>query len=529
MSVRPHLSLFHNAIIAWVHETNLIEFDSEATDLHQMPDLYKFYDAFKHKIQYKIIADMDLITFLQEYYPDFEFNAEDNNNLSCHEHVYVFALLLYFSCVERKESFFQNAGITIAPTHQKVICKFLSLLTAKPKFDKESLSCIINEILVPCPPLKIFPNIQMETQSQMTPKSTMLNSKTEKIRSLEADLITERYRFEENEAKHQEKLSILLNEIEDLKNSNSALKRELLEKETEISSMTCDVEIDHACQILLKQLSDKNEIIHEFQETIHSLNDENEKLSEKLSEYHERSIQDTNKIVELNDTIHSLEDELNRAKSRNSALENHVEGLNSFIVNSRRLNESLDDNSFCNKDFVHNIKKNTCSDSLETSYDTIASDSGLHHSPLISRRSYSLSHAPILILNGQKNRKFYRSTTYKDNPDRYLSLADELHCHVNAKAEENDLSIFFDSLHEPRRESKVNEQNIQIFETFIEDQSTIHEEKDLDEEEISPACSRLLMKLKQENESLKIANESLALANLSAKRPKRGFKICVIS
>lgn len=74
-------------------------------------------------------------------------------------------------------------------------------------FDKESLSVIMNEASMPShvPPLKILPNIQ-SGMTPPTPKSTMLNKTTTKIRDLEAQLIIERNRVEEVELQYQEKL-----------------------------------------------------------------------------------------------------------------------------------------------------------------------------------------------------------------------------------------------------------------------------------------------------------------------------------
>lgn len=91
--------------------------------------------------------------------------------------------------------------------HQGVIYKFLNILTDRQEFDKESLSAIINEASMPShvPPLKIIQNMQ-SGMTPPTPKSVMLNSKTMKIRNLEAELISERNRTEEIEMQYQEKL-----------------------------------------------------------------------------------------------------------------------------------------------------------------------------------------------------------------------------------------------------------------------------------------------------------------------------------
>lgn len=282
----------------------------------------------------------------------------------------------------------------------------------------------------------------------------------------------------------------------------SNLQREILEKESKLASMSCDLEIDKACKILLKEISDKTELILDFEQTIQILNTENDQLSEKLCNSEIRARDQLFKISELEDTIHSLEDEIERQSMRNSELTSHVEGLNSFIANSRRLDESLDA-----VDFFHNETNNNSISIID------------QQSPILRPRAFSIeSHTQFF----RKNRKFYRSTTYKES-ERYLSVADELTASQNNKNEEGEanetqLSIFFDSLHEGRRES------VPIVK-FKELEGVNEEEGD----DISPACNKLLMELKKENEDLRKVNESLALAQLASKRPKRGFKFCVIS
>lgn len=299
-----------------------------------------------------------------------------------------------------------------------------------------------------------------------------------------------------------------------MKAVNLNLQREILEKDSEMASMNCDWEVNKASQVLLNKIDEKNQAIYEYEHSIEILNAENENLSDKLCNSEIAVAKYLRKINDLEDTVHSLEDELERQSMINSELASHVEGLNSFIANSRRLDESLE---------IFNNNNNN--NSIVTATTEFSPD---HHSPLIKRRSMSLNtHRPIPILF-QRNRNYYRSTTYKES-ERYFSIADEIQAsgvflepdREEDEIEDTQLSMFFDSLLERRESVPVNKSKTARFLEQVREGGFAPE--------ISDACNKLLSELKRENETLKKANETLALAQLATKRPKRGFKICVIS
>lgn len=315
-------------------------------------------------------------------------------------------------------------------------------------------------------------------------------------------------------------------------NVNHSLQREILAKESEMASMSCDREVAKACEDLGKKIDEQTQLIYEYQHSIYCLNSENEELSEKLCKANGTISKYIREISELEDTVHSLEDELERQSMKSSALASHVEGLNSFIVNSRRLDESLEDvNYFTEKNFHNNNNNNH---SLENSILTITVDDTSPDTPIMKRRSFSVDvHSPIPILR-QRNHNYYRSTTYKES-ERYLSIADEMRVsgavendlkkdQAENEHEDTQLSIFFDSLHEGRRESVPLIKATKGSKVFLE-----RVKEDDSDPEVSRAWNELLSQLQKENENLRKANETLALAQLASKRPKRGFKICVIS
>lgn len=127
--------------------------------------------------------------------------------MSHSDQLYVYSVLMHFSCVKLLDPVFQAACFHLGTSDQGIIYKFLSMLSEREQFDKESLSVMMNEASMPShvPPLKILPHIQ-SGMTPPTPKSTMLNSKTMKIRTLEADLLSERHRAEEIELQYQEEL-----------------------------------------------------------------------------------------------------------------------------------------------------------------------------------------------------------------------------------------------------------------------------------------------------------------------------------
>ncbi|XP_058122606.1 myosin-10-like [Anopheles coustani] len=89
------------------------------------------FDAFRKKIiETNQFRETNIIEFLRTHFPRFELKLNKCNEIPDCDNVYVFSLMLYFSCVRLPIEYFQNVCKTFSDDHQRSVKTFLdSFLT----------------------------------------------------------------------------------------------------------------------------------------------------------------------------------------------------------------------------------------------------------------------------------------------------------------------------------------------------------------------------------------------------------------
>uniref|UniRef100_A0A182V0H2 Uncharacterized protein n=1 Tax=Anopheles merus TaxID=30066 RepID=A0A182V0H2_ANOME len=89
--------------------------------------LARCYDTFRSKVKGSYeLREGTVVEFLREKFPHFELKLNRDNEIPDSDYVYVFSLMLYFSCVAHSIPYFQNIGLAFEEPFQYSIKAFLN-------------------------------------------------------------------------------------------------------------------------------------------------------------------------------------------------------------------------------------------------------------------------------------------------------------------------------------------------------------------------------------------------------------------
>uniref|UniRef100_A0A182X7S6 Uncharacterized protein n=1 Tax=Anopheles quadriannulatus TaxID=34691 RepID=A0A182X7S6_ANOQN len=89
--------------------------------------LARCYDTFRSKVKGSCeLREGTVVEFLREKFPHFELKLNRDNEIPDSDYVYVFSLMLYFSCVAHSIPYFQNIGLAFEEPFQYSITAFLN-------------------------------------------------------------------------------------------------------------------------------------------------------------------------------------------------------------------------------------------------------------------------------------------------------------------------------------------------------------------------------------------------------------------
>jgi hypothetical protein len=144
----------------------------------------------------KIIYEKCLkIFFTSDRFPSFEVLHGEDQKISSSDHMYIYSLLLYYSCVLKVNEFFQKSCEALDMKHQPIVVKFFHQLNQTPE-SSLTRDCIRSAITkaVPSPlHLKIISSSPRATPDKYrpTPKKDPLSSK--EYQRAKTQLENERY------------------------------------------------------------------------------------------------------------------------------------------------------------------------------------------------------------------------------------------------------------------------------------------------------------------------------------------------
>ncbi|KAH8275095.1 hypothetical protein KR018_011782 [Drosophila ironensis] len=300
-----------------------------------------------------------LEAFVTETYPEFNLHFDGYGHLVTTDYMYIYTLLLHYTCVKRPSEFFHSICKKLPDITQTCIAAFFQQTMAQPRFSRECLrQAIVNVASVFCstnaaqapqrftmdplnvdvdaacaaeqagpssPAANTSPappaSTPLHRHQQLvggsvndsgdlmlappTPKTELLEQRNKELLGLRAQLETERY--EKNVLEEQ----IMENEhlINSLSKENQVKKRQLAKmKETAKNQEEDDAEmrkyvpneLDHLKRSLMKEISRQEVVIAELTDKLQDLRTEKDELDNKLK-------RSSGQLIVCMDSIRDLE------------------------------------------------------------------------------------------------------------------------------------------------------------------------------------------------------------------------------
>lgn len=147
-----------------------------------------------------------------EHYSEFQPHMDDENALSSADYIYVYSLLLHFSCVKYPVTYFHDICKKLSDSAQQSIASFFKILLECKHINRETLRHTIAEVTVPKSPsprnniqginrtespVKTPSRHSIPTQkiSPSTPKSFLLEERTRELYNLRVGFTYNTARF----------------------------------------------------------------------------------------------------------------------------------------------------------------------------------------------------------------------------------------------------------------------------------------------------------------------------------------------
>jgi hypothetical protein len=141
-----------------------------------------------------------------ENFPDFDILFDETGQISAQDYIYIFSLLLYYSCVTQENEFFQKCCSALNSKFQLGILSFFEYFNISTKFDKESLRSAIKQGVMILSPQKssssIFtiisspfktPKKSDRHNTPPTPSKEFVCQKLKELKAVKTQLETEKF------------------------------------------------------------------------------------------------------------------------------------------------------------------------------------------------------------------------------------------------------------------------------------------------------------------------------------------------
>ncbi|XP_064540804.1 kinesin-related protein 4 isoform X3 [Drosophila montana] len=323
------LRVWKTILLQWVQKCNFIE---NITCLENS-DIEAFFAFYAQYAQVKLPASPSSVafplgllqTFLRDNYPNFEPRLELDGRIVAADYIYVYTLLMHYTCVQSPSEYFQNICTNLPYNIQQYIAEFFQQTIKNPQMTRNHLHKTIARIPVSVQkksdgsnslidsntmdsasldddasaspnPVLLTPVkrelINLPSVSQMpappTPKTELLEQCTRELLGLRAQLETERY----EKTVLEEQISENEHLIDSLTKENVVKKKQLTKftatlqggNDNENTYMHSYVpnEFENLKKQLLKKLSNKDTVLAEKNEQMHELISKHGKLATKL-------------------------------------------------------------------------------------------------------------------------------------------------------------------------------------------------------------------------------------------------------
>ncbi|XP_043661356.1 early endosome antigen 1 isoform X3 [Drosophila teissieri] len=388
---------WRKVLLQWIGECQFIE--PNYISLEQS-DIESFYSIFIQKIQETETVTEEgktalqaqpkeyrpmLQEFLSQNYTEFNTHLDDSGDLLSSDYLYVYTLLLQYSCVKKPSVFFHSICNKLPELTQTCIASFLGetvdrLLTRQ--YLRQSIANVAaiyrqgaSASVSPCNPSTMrspdprgddapcsssssssqpsssTPQLHKHREhlrlqisaSEMppppTPKTELLEQRTKELRALRSQLEMVRYEKTVLEEQQLEKDDLIkdLNrekmiakiELEKLKNAK------LAEEQHDDEDYVRPHEYEHMKSTLLKEIGQKEDVITEISDKLHDLRAEKSGLSERLNATGERLLEYADRIRVLESRVDDLTRMLSSRDERISSLELDKQELDQCLQEAR--------------------------------------------------------------------------------------------------------------------------------------------------------------------------------------------------
>ncbi|XP_017129902.2 putative leucine-rich repeat-containing protein DDB_G0290503 isoform X3 [Drosophila elegans] len=394
------LRSWRKVLLQWVSECQFIE--ANYITLEQT-DIEAFFAVYVQRAQAEAVVQKalqaaqkvqrkkhrsPLQAFIREIYPEFCAHIGGRGQLVESDYLYVYTLLLHYSCVKQPSVFFHSICKKLPELMQTCIAALLNM-TVEPQLTREFLRQTIANVASvyrlgaqdsPCPPssssspnlhVDVTPSsssspaspqpqsstprmhhhhdrqrdcldLQMsvnEMSAPSTPKTELLDRRTRELRGFRSQLDMERYEKNLLEEQNLEKDAIIKN----LQKSYKSLEAKMA-KMTEAAQISDEDEVvpnfgpnefDRLKRSLMKEISHKDEIIAETNDKLQDLHNEKSDLAEKLKQSAEQLMVCMDRVRELELRLEDLSLTLSKKDYTISSLERDKQELDLCLQEAR--------------------------------------------------------------------------------------------------------------------------------------------------------------------------------------------------
>ncbi|XP_058063475.1 cilia- and flagella-associated protein 57-like [Anopheles bellator] len=372
------LTLWRRVLFLWVQSSSSINTDDSGT-------LSSFYETFRHRLNPTFeIKENTVIEFLRSHFPDFELQLCAEGDIADGEYVYIFSLLLYFSCVRHPVSFFQNICKQFDESQQYILKTFLKSFvtegTAEPKVNRSFIDAAVRNALQLSTfsqtqhskmsldsdnkSTEIFTNSPIKTLDEQIsrPKSTPKHGMMQcKLRGMTTQLESARL---ENACleKQNEKLQEMIVKLDE-KNKRLLTKINALEVKEQLYALSVkekSLDLDHHDNLieLRKQLKEKTDCVETLEDEIHKARGNERSVAEQNKELQlaNRNLQEH--ILQIERLMQSIKEEAFKKEEFNTILQENINELRRFIHENKLTCPQVPESFDCSSDFLDVSFKN---------------------------------------------------------------------------------------------------------------------------------------------------------------------------
>lgn len=284
---------------------------------------------------------------------------DEEKNISSQDFIYVFSLVLYYSCILQTSDFFRIRCQDLNDKHQTSIMKFFAIikqaLDKKQKLTKEIIRSAIKEAVPSSPALKFITSSPLKTPVKMppTPNKTFYQEKTNELHKVKTMLENERYErnmLEVEVKQYEERIELLVKEQKSLKQELHRLRCEqMMDKDNENLSPNKIIRDEQVRVKMQKEIDSREEIIVNLRCDIEVLSSKNEKISSRMSTMQGDLKEMRAKLSDLDALVEEQKENLEENVLKIRTLEETNNELILFINESRRagLKDSSSDSLDC--------------------------------------------------------------------------------------------------------------------------------------------------------------------------------------